>query len=63
MNFANSKSIWGHGSRFDGEEVSSPFSFGEGGGLVVRYRGVTKEISPDFRSPEVGISVNSIACY
>ena len=36
--------------------TSSPFSWGGGGG-VVRYRGVTKEKSPDFRSPKVGISV------
>ena len=28
-----------------------------GGGGVVRSRGVIKEESPDFRSPEVGISV------
>ena len=27
-----------------------------GGGGVVRYRGVIKEKSPDFRSPVVGIS-------
>ena len=30
--------------------------FLRGGGGVVRCRGVIKEISPDFRSPEVGIS-------
>ena len=30
MNIRSSKSIWGHGGRFDGEEVSSPF-FGGGG--------------------------------
>ena len=27
------------------------------GGGVVRYRGVIKQKSPDFRSPDVGISV------
>ena len=27
-----------------------------GGGGVLRYGGVTKQKSPDFRSPEVGIS-------
>lgn len=27
--------------------------------MVVRYRGVTKEKSPDFRPPGVGISVPS----
>ena len=48
------KSIWEHGGRFDGEEVSSPASLVRGGG-VVRCRGVIKEKSPDFRSPEVGI--------
>ena len=41
------KSIWGHGGRFDGEEVSYPFS--SGGGGVVQYKGVIKEKSPDFR--------------
>ena len=30
--------------------------FLRGGGGVARYRGVIKEKSPDFRSPEVGIS-------
>ena len=30
-----------------------------GGGWVVRCRGVIKEKSPDFRSPEVGISANT----
>ena len=49
MNIASSKLIWGHGGRFDG------------GGWVVRYRGVIKEKSPDFRSPEVGISVSIIS--
>ena len=34
-----------------------------GGGGVVRCRGVIKEKSPDFRSPEVGISDNLWALY
>ena len=50
MNIASPKSIWGHGNQFDGEEVSSLFS--SGGAGVVRYRGVIKEKSPDFRSPD-----------
>ena len=29
-------------------------------GGVVRYRGLIKEKSPDFRSPEVGISVSNV---
>ena len=42
MNIGSSKSIWGHGDLFDGEEFSSPFSsWGMEGG---------------FRCPEVGIS-------
>ena len=40
VNIASSKSIGAHGGRFDGEEVSSPFSWG--GGRVVRYRGCYK---------------------
>ena len=56
MKIASSKSIWVQGGRFDGEDVSSFFSSGGGGGGVVRYRGVINEKSPDFRSPEVGIS-------
>ena len=28
VNIGSSKLIWGHGGRFDGEEVSSPFSWG-----------------------------------
>ena len=48
-------------SQFRGMDVylmgrnSSPFSSGIGG--VVQYQGVTKEKSPDFGSPKVGISV------
>ena len=57
MNIASSKSIWGHGDRFDGEEVSSPFARGGWGHLLLGRGGVViKEKSPDFRSPEVGIS-------
>ena len=49
MNIASSKSIWGQGGRFVGEEVSSPFSSGgEGWGGVVQYRSVIKEKSPDL---------------
>ena len=33
------------------------------GGGVVRCRGVIKEKSPDFRSPEVGISACSLARF
>ena len=58
-NIGGSESIWGHGGRFDGEDVSSLFSWGEGS--LVRYRGVIKQQSPDFRSPEVGISDNQRA--
>ena len=60
MNIASSKSIGALEGRLDdGEEVSSPFSWG--GGRVVRYRGVIKEKSPDFRSPEVGISAKRLS--
>ena len=50
-------------SRFVGMEVDlmgrrSHLLFLRGGGQVVRYRGVMKGKSPDFRSPEVGISVD-----
>ena len=35
MNIGSSKSIWGHGGRFDGEEVSSAFpQGGEWGSLI-----------------------------
>ena len=44
MNIRSSKLIWGHGGRFDGEEVSSPFPWG-GGGVGQFDTG-----SPDFRS-------------
>ena len=59
VSIGNSKSIWGYGSRFDGEEGSSLFSWGGGGGGVVRCRRIIKEKFLDFRSPEVGISVYS----
>ena len=39
---ASSKSIWGHGGRFDGQEVSPPFS--SGGGGEVRYWGDMKDL-------------------
>ena len=62
VNIASSTSIGAHGGRFDdGEEVSSPFSWG--GSRVVRYRGVIKEKSPDFTSPEVGISAHGIESF
>ena len=60
MNIASSKLIWGHGGRFHGEEVSSPFSCGGGGGGEDRWGrlkpGCYKRKKIDFRSPEVGIS-------
>ena len=61
-NIRSSKSIaiWEHGGRFDGEEVPSNSS--SGGGVVRLGGGVKKEKSPDFRSPEVGISVDSTNC-
>ena len=34
MNIGHSKSIWGHGGRFDGEEVSSPLPWGGGGSSI-----------------------------
>ena len=48
-------------SRFGGKEVDlmwrrSHLLFLGGGGQVVRYQGVIKGKSPDFRSPEIGIS-------
>ena len=49
MNIGSSKSIWGHGGRFDGEEVSSTSSWGEvvggslvGGGGVVAKRKISR---------------------
>ena len=58
VNVGNSKSIWGHGGRFDGEEVSCPFSWGGGWGSLIP--GSMKEKSPDFRSPEVVISEDMV---
>ena len=55
MNIGSSESIWGYRGPFDGEEGSSLFSLGGGGG-VVKYQGAVKEKSPEFRSQEVGIS-------
>ena len=54
MNIESSKSIWGYGGQFDGEEGSSLFSRGGGWGSSVP--GVIKKKYPEFRSPEVGIS-------
>ena len=42
MNIKSSKSIWEHGGRVDGEEVSSPFSWR--GGEVVGYQCVMKQL-------------------
>ena len=51
VNIGNSKSIWGHGGRFDGQEVSSHFSWRGGGGNFIK-----KNLQILIRSPEVGIS-------
>ena len=55
MNIGSPKSIWGMEVDLKGRR--SQLRFLEGGG-VVRYRGVIKQKSPDFRSPEVGVSEN-----
>ena len=55
-------------SRFGGMELDlmgrrSHLLFLGRGGQVVQYRGVIKGKSPDFRSPEVGISVLEISAF
>ena len=44
--------------QFDGEEGSSLFFVG--GGRVVRCRCLVEEKSPDFKSPEAGISAHAL---
>ena len=53
MNIGSSKSIWGYGGRFHGVEGSFVILRELGSSMP----GCCKRKIPDFRSPEVGISV------
>ena len=57
MNIGSSKSIWGMEVDLMGRRSHLRFLEGVG---VVQYRGVIKQKYSDFRSPEVGISANSL---
>ena len=57
VNIGSSEPIWAYGGRFDGPGGGVIAFFLGGGDGVILCRLVIKEKSPDFGSPDIGISV------